>query len=128
VPANRPQVLAGGTGVPVNHSQVSVNHSEVPADHSDNSEDEHEDNGTDGRKVRAAQNSKTHGDAKPNQLGYYSGSWVDVLVAARNDYRRFLHITDPFPERNTDNLKDAHDALLEAIGQCIEMGCELDQG
>jgi hypothetical protein len=51
-----------------------------------------------------------------------------VLVAARNDYRRFLHITDPFPERNMDNLKDAHNILLEAIGECVEKGGELDDG
>jgi hypothetical protein len=128
VPANRSQVPAGCTGVPVKHSQVSVDHSQVAAELSDSSEDDHEDNGTDGKKVRAARHSKTHGDAKPNHLSYYSGSWVDVLVAARNDYRRFLHITDPFPERNKDNLKDAHDILLEVIGEHVEMGGELDYG
>ena len=53
---------------------------------------------------------------------------MDVLIAARNDYRKFLHTADPFPERNTDSLRDVHNILLDAICEFKETGGELDNG
>lgn len=51
-----------------------------------------------------------------------------MLIAARNEYRRFIHINDPFPERNTDTLRDVQDILLETIGEFKENGGEIDNG
>jgi phosphoribosylformylglycinamidine (FGAM) synthase-like enzyme len=38
-------------------------------------------------------NSKIDGGCvpKPTQIGYYSGAWVDVLEAAKNEYRFYIH-------------------------------------
>ena len=54
-------------------------------------------------------------------MGFYSGAWVDALEDAKNLYRRHVHMTDPFPERNSKTLQDAHDCLLEAISQCTKI-------
>ena len=48
-------------------------------------------------------------------MGFYSGAWVDALEDAKNLYCLHVHMTDPFPERNSKTLQDAHDCLLEAI-------------
>jgi hypothetical protein len=81
-----------------------------------------------GAPTRAARNSKPRGDTKPSHLGFYSGPWVDVLVHARNNYRKTIHTSDPFPERSAETLKVAKDILLEAIGLYVEAGGCLDRG
>jgi hypothetical protein len=67
----------------------------------------------------ATRNSKIDGGCvpKPTQIGYYSGAWVDVLEAAKNEYRFYIHCIadEPFPERDSDTLQDAHTCLLEAM-------------
>jgi hypothetical protein len=78
--------------------------------------------------TRKTRNSKPS-EAKPSHLGYYRGAWVDVLVDARNHYRLTIHTGDPFPERNCETLKVAHDILLEAIARHMEGGgIPLDEG
>ena len=128
--------------VTANPSHVPDNHPQVPADPADedrfhgfhtnagDSGDEDEGNASDhgNRKIRATRNSKSHGDAKPSQLGYYSGPWVTVLTNARNSYRKHIHTSDPFPERNLENLNDARNILLEAIGEYKDNGFDLDEG
>jgi hypothetical protein len=93
------------------------------------SDSDHEDNMSDNGKTanRATRNSKSHGDAKPSQLGYYRGAWLDVLIAARNNYRKMIHTSNPFPERNPDNLREAHNFLLEAIAEHTDQGGQLDE-
>jgi hypothetical protein len=86
----------------------------------DDDKDNTSDNG--GRTVRAARNSKPLGDPKSSQLNYYSGIWYDILVDARNSYRKLIHTTNPFPERNADNLTCAHNLLLDTIGEYVEKG------
>jgi hypothetical protein len=53
-------------------------------------------------KKHALHNSKIDDDhlPDPTQISYYSGAWVDVLEAAKNEYCFHIHcITgDPFPE------------------------------
>ena len=56
-------------------------------------------------------------DLHPHHLGFYMGTWYDVLVDVKNKYRFFVHTQDPFPEHNTHSLRDAHDCLLEAVVQ-----------
>ena len=130
VPGNSTQVPNHSYNAPDDHSvpanRVPANFSQV----SDPDEADDEDNGNDngGRKQRATRNSKSHGEPKPNQLGYYSGPWNDVLVNARHQYRKFIHTNDPFPERNLSSLKDVQDILLEAIAAHKEEGGELDEG
>ena len=75
--------------------------------------------------TRATRNSKYNGDAKPNQLGFYSGAWVDILITARNNFRKMIHAesgpTRPsFPERNPENLRRAQDHLIEAVAEYSE--------
>jgi hypothetical protein len=79
--------------------------------------------------TRAAHNSKPRGEAKPSQLGFYSGPWLDVLVDARNNYRRMVHTIEgeAFPERSTENLAAAHNILLEAISEYMEHGGQLNE-
>ena len=121
-----------------NHPQVPADPqaTEIPTDHGascvanlDDSEDENNESDGCQRKSRAARNSKSRGETKPSQLGYYSGAWTDILITARNNYRKAIHTsTDPFPERSVDNLRDAHDLLLEAVGEFRDNGGELDDG
>ena len=83
-----------------------------------------------GKKIkRAPCNSKSQGDhdAKPSQLSFYSGTWVDILIAARNNYRKIIHTIEPFPEHNPNNLKEAQNLLLEAIDDFKDQGCKLDE-
>ena len=100
---------------------------DVNPEASDNEEDG---DGSDGsvKITRAACNSKHHGEAKPSQLGFYAGTWIDVLIIARNNYRKLIHTVDPFPERNADSLKNAHDILLEAIAEYEDYGGKVDEG
>ena len=89
------------------------------ADHSATNEDESSDEEPVTKK-RAARNSKgININAKPTQMQYYSGAWVDVLEAAKNHYHLYLYTatTDMFLERDVDSLHDAHDCLLEVIAQ-----------
>jgi hypothetical protein len=90
-------------------------------------EDEDEGNQDTGPKKRRSRTSNN--DIRPSQLRFYSGTWVDVLTAAKNNYRLLIHKEDPFPERTTANLEDAHLCLLDAIGKFKEeTELPLDEG
>ena len=79
--------------------------------------------------ARAKRNSKkSHRDPRPTHLGFYSGTWYDVLVEAKNRYRLFIHTQNPFPERNRSALRDAHDCLLETVSKYEDNGIQLDSG
>jgi hypothetical protein len=93
-----------------NLQQIDSNDDDAQAD----DEDEDETNQVDGPKRRQSRTSNN--DIRPSQLRFYSGTWVDVLLAAKNNYRLFIHNEDPFPERTSANLEDAHGCLLDAIG------------
>lgn len=73
--------------------------------------------------------TQPRGEAKPSQLGFYSGPWLDVLVDTRNSYRRMIHTSagEAFPERNPENLMAAHNILLEAISEYMNHGGQLDE-
>ena len=78
---------------------------------------------------RAKRNSKkSHHDPYPHHLGYYTGTWRDVLVEAKTKYRLFIHTQNPFPERNKNGLRDAHDCLLETITKFKDDGTQIDEG
>ena len=98
-PAKHPNVLAKHPCVPASHTPAEctpakgphglANHSQALAEGSHGhvtnpGEDEDEDNTNDNsrKKPHAVRNSKSHGNAKPTQLGYYSGKWVEVLIMA----------------------------------------------
>lgn len=78
--------------------------------------------------ARAKRNSKKTHDPYPHQLGFYSGTWHDLLVEAKNRYRLFIHTQNPFPERNRNGLRDANDCLLEIISKYKDDGVQLDEG
>jgi hypothetical protein len=79
--------------------------------------------------ARAKRNSKrTSNDPHPHHLGFYSGTWYDLLVEAKNHYRLFIHTQKPFPERNRIGLRDAQDCLLETISKYKDNGIQLDEG
>ena len=117
---------------PVNHPRA---HSQVPVDHHDASlncyntdEADEDNNASDNGKIRlrAARNSKSHGEAKPFHLGYYVGTCIDVLITACNNYRRYIHTKSPFLDRNLESLNEVHNILLEAITEFRDDGRELD--
>ena len=60
-------------------------------------------------------NSTMH-TAKPTQLSFYSGSWVDVLQGVKILYCLWIHTQDPLPEHNQNTLTDVHACLMDAIG------------
>jgi hypothetical protein len=71
----------------------------------------------------------SNSDIRPSQLRFYSGLWVDVLIAAKNNYRLFIHNEDPFPERTAGSLEDARECLIDAIGKFKEeCRLTLDEG
>lgn len=100
---------------------------DVNTEASDNEEDGDGSNGS-VKITCAACNLKAFSEAKPSQLGFYAGPWVNVLIIARNNYRRLIHTVNPFPEWNADSLKDAHDILLEAITEYEDYGGKVDKG
>jgi hypothetical protein len=77
------------------------------------------DNDVNAVRPRAPRNSKHDGDhePKPNQLGYYSGTWIDVLENTKDKYRFDLHLKakDPFPLRTQPALQRSHQLLLDAM-------------
>ena len=56
----------------------------------------------------------------PSQLHFYSGTWINVLIIAKNSYRLFIHTNDPFPKCTAASLEDAHICLINAIGKFKE--------
>ena len=100
-----------------------------PNDDDGNDDDESEAGDNPIPQARAKRNSKkSHRDPLPNHLGFYSGTWYDVLVEAKNRYRLFIHTQNPFPERNRNGLKDAQECLLETIAKYEDNGIQLDKG
>jgi hypothetical protein len=90
-------------------------------------EDEDTQNKVTGPKQRRSRTSNS--DIRSSQLRFYSGTWVDILVAAKNNYRLFINNEDPFPERTAASLEDAQGCLLDAIGKFKqESQCSLDEG
>jgi hypothetical protein len=108
------------------HSDRAVTHQDFSDDDGSNADASDDDVQASNR---APRHSKGLNDPKPSQLRHYSGPWVDVLVDAKHSYRLFIHTDDPFPERNSDSLNDAHNCLLEAIGKYVEeQNGTLDEG
>ena len=63
------------------------------------------------------------------QLQFYSGSWIDVLISAKNNYRLLIHNEDPFSEHTAASLEDVQGCLLDAIGAFKqESQLSLDEG
>jgi hypothetical protein len=93
----------------------------------DADEDEDEDTEANGPKHRRPRTANSN--ICPSQLRFYSGTWVDVLVAAKNNYRLFIHNEDSFPERTAASLEDARECLLDAIAMFREESkLALDEG
>ena len=51
-----------------------------------------------------------------------------MLIEAKTKYRLFIHTQNPFPERNKNGLRDAHDCLLETISKFKDDGLQVDEG
>ena len=132
-PDNRAQPPIGNRGVKAtqacNSSQDHDDANDVDGNEPEVSEDEGDnDEGNKGHPKRRRART-TNEDKKPSQLRFYSGPWVDVLVAAKHNYRLFINTEDPFPERGPESLEDAHHCLLKAISTFkAERKIPLDQG
>jgi hypothetical protein len=104
-----------------------------PVDHSNNedADDEDEDQleNTEVNVPKQRQQRTFNSDIRSSQLRFYSGTWVDVLIAAKNNYRLFIHNEDPFPERTATSLQDTCNCLIDAIGDFrAERRLHLDEG
>jgi hypothetical protein len=98
---------------------------------SDDADDEVEDEETEVNGPKQRRPRTFNGDIRPSQLRFYSGSWVDVLILAKNNYRLFIHsrAVNPFPERTAASLEDAHVCLIDAIAKFREeTKLRLDEG
>ena len=117
-PVDRPRV----------HSQVLVDCCDASSNRYNPDEADEDNNASNNGKTRlhAARNSKSHGEAKPFHLGYYVGTWVDVLVTSPNNYRKYIHTKSPFLDCNSESLNEVHNILLEAIPEFRNDGRELD--
>ena len=117
------------------HDEVESSDELVPNDDADRESGNERDNESEADddsilpQARAKRNSKkSHHNPHPHHLGFYSGTWYDVLVEAKFKYRLFIHTENPFPERNSNSLRDAHDCLLETITKFKDDGIHLDEG
>lgn len=93
---------------------------DIPVD-----EDSQSDNSEPPRK-RAKRNSTRH-DAKPTQLRFYPGTWVDILERAKQYFRLWLIKECPFAEREA-NLPDARRTLDQAIEEFQAKEVEVEAG
>ena len=94
-----------------------------------NSSDDESGAGEDAIPSWAKRNTKkSHRDPYSHHLGFYLGTWYDVLMEAKNRYWLFIHTQNPFPERNRDGLCDAYDCLLETVSKYKDDGIQLDKG
>jgi hypothetical protein len=128
--SRNPKEMRNGSQFPANQSRAGSHGRPFHTNEEADSDGEHEESMDEriGKTVnRAARNSVSQGDAKPSQLGYYHGAWVNVLISARNDYRKLVHTSTPFPERGPDTLKTVHNLLLEAIADRVERFGPLDE-
>ncbi|KAF8812145.1 hypothetical protein BYT27DRAFT_7207910 [Phlegmacium glaucopus] len=77
-------------------------------------------------KTRAARNSNSSGNAKPDTLAFYKGSsWSSILVQAKIKYRRHIALHHGFPDRD-EHLVDARKILFEVIAQFKDEGGVID--
>lgn len=104
---------------------------DIEADIDDDDVDADDDNESTGEpnRKRAKRNSKTPHDnpAKPTQLKFYRGGWVDVLELAKKFFRHHIAIKCAFPDRETE-FRSATDCLTEAIKQWEDDGGEVEEG
>jgi hypothetical protein len=113
---------------PINQDNLGENR-EINVDLNNDADDEDEDECTQVNEPKQRRSRTSNGDIRPSQLRFYSGSWVDVLIAAKNNFRLFIHNEDPFPERTAASLEDARNCLLDAIGTFREENqLPLDEG
>ena len=63
-----------------------------------NADDEDKDKDTEVNAPKQRQPCTFNNDICPSQLRFNSGTWVDVLITAKNNYRLFIHTNDPFPK------------------------------
>ena len=94
----------------------------VAGDIQEDGDDYDDDDDQPAANIRAPRNSKTDKIRGPKrtQLEYYSGPWVDILKAAKEEYCLFLHTSEnPFPECGSQTLQDTHNCLLEVL-ECHE--------
>ena len=117
---------------PVDQPVDDVDHTIMEIDYASNNnndadaDDEDEDEVA---KPKQRRSRTLNSDIRATQLRFYSGTWVDVLIAAKNNYRLFIHNDDPFPERTASSLEDARNCLLDAVGKFKEeIRLPLDDG
>ena len=83
-------------------------------------DDEDEDEDTEVNALKQRRPCTFNNDICPSQLRFYSGTCVNVLIIAKNNYRLFIHTDDPFPKRMAASLEDARICLIDAIGKFKE--------
>ena len=106
-------------GHPVNQDNLEANEAIDDGSNNNDADDEDED-GTQVNGPKQRRSRTSNSNIRPSQLRFYSGTWVDVLILAKNNYRLFIHNEDPFPERTAVSLEDARGCLLDAIGKFKE--------
>ena len=77
-------------------------------------------------KKRAKCNSTYH-DAKPSQLHFYNGAWVDILECAKQHFQLWLITECPFAEHEV-NFPDAQRALNKAIEESQAKDIKVEAG
>ena len=112
---------------PVDHTDADTpngnqdnNGTNEEIEHGSNNNNKDEDEDTEVNAPKQQWPHTFNNDIHPSQLCFYSGTWVNVLIISKNNYRLFIHIDDPFPERMAASLEDACICLLDAIGKFKE--------
>ena len=76
---------------------------------------------------KRAKHNLTYHDAKPSQLRFYNGAWVDILERAKQHFWLWLITECPFAEREV-NFPDARRALNKAIEESQAKDIEVKAG
>ena len=72
-------------------------------------------------KQHATRHSKGRNEGpQPWQISFYEGVWHDILVKAKFLYRFLIHVDAAFPAKSDETLREAHDCLLQVIGEFQE--------
>ena len=103
-----------------NQDNDGVNEEIEHGSNNNDADDEDEDEDTEVNALKQRWPCTSNNDICPSQLHFYSGTWVNVLIIAKNNYRLFIHTDDPFPEHTAASLEDAHICLIDAIGKFKE--------
>jgi hypothetical protein len=92
-------------------------------------DDQHEDSEDDVDTGRKRRNAKKKGDvANPTTLGFFPHLWGKLLDYAKANFRLYLAISDPFPDKEDALSGVCGEAITEAIVHWQDQKRQVEKG